>query len=90
MCVLKCATHSQAHNGEIDQLIDVSFCFVQNWGMEVKLKNLVLPCLNIKGFSMKTRQSSRTAKQWKDIEFLVEEFDFVQYVKNRYPDLEQD
>ncbi|XP_053471371.1 probable ATP-dependent RNA helicase DHX58 [Ictalurus furcatus] len=62
----------------------------QNWGMEVKLKNLVLPCLNIKGFSMKTRQSSRTAKQWKDIEFLVEEFDFVQYVKNRYPDLEQD
>ncbi|KAF4092896.1 hypothetical protein AMELA_G00027430 [Ameiurus melas] len=62
----------------------------QSWGMEVKLKNLVLPCLNIKGFSMKTCQSSRTAKQWKDVEFLVEEFDFVQYVKNRYPDLEQD
>lgn len=62
----------------------------QSWGMEVKLKNLVLPCLNIKGFSMKTHQSSRTAKQWKDVEFQVEEFDFVQYVKNRYPDLEQD
>ncbi|MCI4384914.1 hypothetical protein PGIGA_G00044280 [Pangasianodon gigas] len=62
----------------------------QEWGMEVKLKKVVLPCLKIKGFSMKTPQSSRTAKQWKDVEFQVEEFDFVQYVQKRYPDLELD
>lgn len=55
--------------------------------MEVKLKTEVLPCLKIKSFSMKSPQGRRTAKQWKDVEFLVEEFDFVQYVNRRYPDL---
>lgn len=58
--------------------------------MEVKLKKVVLPCLRIKGFSIKTPERSRTVKQWKDVEFLVEEFDFVEYVQNCCPDLELD
>ncbi|KAF7697889.1 probable ATP-dependent RNA helicase DHX58 [Silurus meridionalis] len=62
----------------------------QDWGMEVKFKKVVLPCLRIKGFSMKTPQSIRPGKKWKDIEFPVKEFDFVQYVKQRYPDLDLD
>lgn len=68
------------------------FCllFVQDWGMEVKLKNVVLPCLKIKGFSLKTPQGNCTAKQWKEVEFLVEEFDYIQYVRRRFPDLDLD
>lgn len=58
--------------------------------MEVKFKNLVLPCLSIKGFSMRSPQGNRTAKQWKDVEFAVEDFDFTQYVENRFGDLTQD
>lgn len=54
------------------------------------MKTEVLPCLKIKSFSMKSPQGSRTAKQWKDVEFQVEKFDFVQYAKRRYPDLNLD
>ncbi|KAM9457128.1 ATP-dependent RNA helicase DHX58 [Clarias gariepinus] len=62
----------------------------KDWGMEVKFKNLVLPCLSIKGFSMRSPQGNRTAKQWKDVEFAVEDFDFTQYVENRFGDLTRD
>ncbi|TSK28011.1 putative ATP-dependent RNA helicase DHX58 [Bagarius yarrelli] len=62
----------------------------KEWGMEVKLKNVVLPCLNIKGFVITTPQRSRPVKQWKEVEFQLEEFDLVQYVRKRYPDLLHD
>lgn len=71
-------------------MFSLPFCFVQAWGMEVKLKNVVLPCLRIDGFVMTTPQKSSPVKQWKKVEFKVEEFDFVQYVKKRYPDLLDD
>lgn len=64
------------------------FSLCQEWGMEVKLRKLVvLPCLKIKNFVMKTPQGTRTAKQWKEVQFPVEEFDFTEYVSNQFPDL---
>ncbi|XP_066498199.1 probable ATP-dependent RNA helicase DHX58 [Hoplias malabaricus] len=71
---------------EPGRIIRCATCSLE-WGFEVKLRKVVvLPCLKIKSFSMKTPDSSRTAKQWKDVEFAVEEFDFVEYVTNRFPD----
>ncbi|XP_026888819.1 probable ATP-dependent RNA helicase DHX58 [Electrophorus electricus] len=55
----------------------------QEWGMEVKIRSvLVLPCVKIKGFLLKTPNSKRTLEQWKDVEFPVEEFDFLQFVSD--------
>ncbi|KAI4905895.1 hypothetical protein NFI96_013270 [Prochilodus magdalenae] len=63
----------------------------QEWGMEVKLRRVVvLPCLKIKNFSMKSPRGNHTVKQWKEVEFLVEEFDFTEYVSNNFPDLDLD
>ncbi|XP_072549057.1 ATP-dependent RNA helicase DHX58 [Salminus brasiliensis] len=72
---------------EPGRVISCAACGLE-WGMEIKLRKVVvLPCLKIKKFSMKTPQGNRTVKQWKEVEFLVEEFDFVEYMSNRFPDL---
>lgn len=63
---------------------------VQAWGMEVKLKNVVLPCLRIEGFVIATPEGRGPVKQWKKVEFKVKEFDLVQYVKKHFPDLLDD
>ncbi|XP_051994856.1 ATP-dependent RNA helicase DHX58-like [Xyrauchen texanus] len=60
----------------------------KDWGMEIKFKKVaILPCLKIKSFSLNTPRGKFTHKQWKDIEFQVEEFDFIQYMTGRFPDL---
>lgn len=49
--------------------------------MEIKFKRVVvLPCINVKSFSIKTPQDTRSPKKWKDVPFPVEEFDFLKYV----------
>uniref|UniRef100_A0AAR2JU10 RNA helicase n=1 Tax=Pygocentrus nattereri TaxID=42514 RepID=A0AAR2JU10_PYGNA len=64
---------------EPGRVISCASCGLE-WGFEVKLRKVVvLPCLKIKGFSMKTPQANHTAKQWKEVEFAVEEFDFTEY-----------
>uniref|UniRef100_A0A8B9LG79 RNA helicase n=1 Tax=Astyanax mexicanus TaxID=7994 RepID=A0A8B9LG79_ASTMX len=56
----------------------------REWGMEIKLRKVVmLPCLKIKNFSMKTPEGNRVAKQWKEVEFPVEEFDFIKDIPNQ-------
>lgn len=53
---------------------------LQDWGYEIKLKQvIVVPCLKIKSFLLKTPKESRTVKQWKQVEFQVKEFDFTNY-----------
>ncbi|XP_051571534.1 probable ATP-dependent RNA helicase DHX58 [Myxocyprinus asiaticus] len=60
----------------------------KDWGMEIKFKKVaILPCLKIKSFSLNTPRGKFTHKQWKDAEFQVEEFDFIQYMTSRFPDL---
>nr|WLW15875.1 LGP2 [Spinibarbus sinensis] len=61
----------------------------KEWGMEIKFKRVViLPCLKIKSFSLKTPEGKSTPKQWKDVEFQVKEFDFIEDMSSRFPDLD--
>lgn len=60
----------------------------QDWGMEIRYRNVViLPCLKIKSFSLKTPEGKSTPKQWKDVEFQVKEFVFLEDMSSRFPDL---
>lgn len=61
----------------------------QEWGMEIKFKRVViLPCLKIKSFSLKTPEGKSTPKQWKEVEFQVKDFDFIEDMSSRFPDLD--
>uniref|UniRef100_A0A672M798 Probable ATP-dependent RNA helicase DHX58 n=2 Tax=Sinocyclocheilus grahami TaxID=75366 RepID=A0A672M798_SINGR len=63
----------------------------KDWGMEIRFRNVViLPCLKIKSFSLKTPGGKSTPKQWKDVEFQVKEFDFLEDMSSRFPDLDLD
>nr|AIX47137.1 LGP2 [Cyprinus carpio] len=60
----------------------------KDWGMEIRYRNVViLPRLKIKSFSLKTPEGKSTPKQWKDVEFQVKEFDFLEDMSSRFPDL---
>ncbi|XP_052400761.1 ATP-dependent RNA helicase DHX58 [Carassius gibelio] len=60
----------------------------KDWGMEMKFRRVViLPCLNIKSFSLKTPGGKSTPKQWKDVEFQVKELDFLEDLSSRFPNL---
>ncbi|XP_076121081.1 ATP-dependent RNA helicase DHX58 [Alosa pseudoharengus] len=57
----------------------------KDWGMEIKFKKVaVLPCIQIKSFSIKTPEDSdlKSYKKWKDVPFPVEEFNFTEYVSS--------
>uniref|UniRef100_A0A8C1HN98 RNA helicase n=1 Tax=Cyprinus carpio carpio TaxID=630221 RepID=A0A8C1HN98_CYPCA len=57
----------------------------KDWGMEIRYRNVViLPCLKIKSFSLKTPEGKSTPKQWKDVEFQVKEFDFLEDMKDTF------
>nr|ANY28498.1 LGP2 [Mylopharyngodon piceus] len=73
------------------RVINCSKCG-KDWGMEIKFKKVaILPCLNIKSFSLNTPGGKFTHKQWKDVEFQVTEFDFIDYMSSRLlPDLDLD
>uniref|UniRef100_A0A8C2HU09 RNA helicase n=1 Tax=Cyprinus carpio TaxID=7962 RepID=A0A8C2HU09_CYPCA len=63
----------------------------KEWGMEIKFKKVVtLPCLKIKSFSMKTPGGKSTPRQWKDVEFQVKEFDFLEDMSSHFHDLDLD
>lgn len=79
---------------EVHKNTDLLFLYLslsQDWGMEIKFKKVaILPCLNIKSFSLDTPGGKFTHKQWKDVEFQVTEFDFIDYMSSRFPDLDLD
>lgn len=57
--------------------------------MEIKFKKvLILPCLKIKSFSLKTPGGKSTPKQWKNVEFQVKDFDFIEHMSSRLSDLD--
>uniref|UniRef100_A0A671QUW8 RNA helicase n=1 Tax=Sinocyclocheilus anshuiensis TaxID=1608454 RepID=A0A671QUW8_9TELE len=63
----------------------------KEWGMEIKFRRVVIvPCLKIKSFSLKTPGGKTTPKQWKDVEFQVKEFDFLKDMSSRFPNLDLD
>lgn len=37
---------------------------------------------------MKTPEGKSTPKQWKDVEFQVKEFNFIEDMSSRFPDLD--
>uniref|UniRef100_A0A8C1VKQ6 RNA helicase n=1 Tax=Cyprinus carpio TaxID=7962 RepID=A0A8C1VKQ6_CYPCA len=75
---------------EPGQVISCKNCG-KEWGMEIKFKKVVtLPCLKIKSFSMKTPGGKSTPRQWKDVEFQVKEFDFLEDMSSHFHDLDLD
>nr|XP_021324793.1 probable ATP-dependent RNA helicase DHX58 isoform X2 [Danio rerio] len=61
----------------------------KDWGFEIKFKKVaILPCLKIKSFSFNTPKETKPYKKWKDVEFQVTEFDFIEYMSCRFPDLD--
>ncbi|XP_059410621.1 ATP-dependent RNA helicase DHX58-like [Carassius carassius] len=63
----------------------------KEWGMEIKFRRVViLPCLKIKSFSLKTPEGKSTPKKWKNVEFQVKEFDFLADMSTHFPDLDLD
>ncbi|KAM3863787.1 ATP-dependent RNA helicase DHX58 [Diretmus argenteus] len=63
----------------------------RQWGFEMKLKKIVLlPNLSIKNFALDTPDGRIMVKQWKDVKFAVDEFNFNDYGKDKFPDLFDD
>lgn len=53
--------------------------------MEIRFKKVaVLPCIQIKSFSIKTPDSNnlKSLKKWKEVPFPVEQFDFSEYASS--------
>lgn len=60
----------------------------QKWGFEMKYKEIaLLPNLAIKELALNTPGGRITVKQWKDVPFTVEDFNFEEYCKDNFPDL---
>ncbi|XP_039543155.1 probable ATP-dependent RNA helicase DHX58 isoform X2 [Pimephales promelas] len=73
---------------EPGRVISCSKCG-QEWGLEIKFKRVaILPCLKIKNFSLNTPHGKVPCKYWKNVEFQVPEFDFIEYMSSSYPDLD--
>ena len=59
--------------------------------MEIKYKEVaLLPNLAIKNFAMETPEGRVLGKKWKDIQFTVEDFNFIEYCETKHPDLLSD
>jgi hypothetical protein len=62
------------------------FCFflecmlLQQWGYQMKYKKSVLLAnVKIKSFALDTPDGRTTVKQWKNVPFVVEDFNFLKY-----------
>ncbi|KAK7167550.1 hypothetical protein R3I94_001822 [Phoxinus phoxinus] len=75
---------------EPGRVISCSNC-EKDWGLEIKFKMVaILPCLKIKNFFLKTPGGKVPGKNWKDVEFQVTDFDFIDYMSSGFPDLDLD
>lgn len=59
----------------------------QEWGMEMIYKSVTLPILSIKKFVVEMVNERKPYKQWKDVPFTIEEFDYIDYCQNNFPDV---
>lgn len=60
----------------------------QHWGHEMKYKKvLLLPRLVIKNFALETPEGRQTPKKWKNVNFIVEPFDFKEYCEDNFEHL---
>ncbi|XP_034076205.1 probable ATP-dependent RNA helicase DHX58 [Gymnodraco acuticeps] len=61
----------------------------KDWGYEMKYKgDALLPNLSIKNLALDTPNNGRlTLKKWKDIPFIVEDFNYEEYCNENHPDL---
>ncbi|XP_043910666.1 probable ATP-dependent RNA helicase DHX58 [Protopterus annectens] len=66
----------------------------QEWGMEMIYKSVTLPILSIKKFVVemlnKEKSEKKSYRQWKDVPFTIEEFDYVDYCQNNFPEVSFD
>lgn len=70
------------------RVIAFFFMHSQKWGFEIKYKEVaLLPNLAIKHFALETPDGRMTVKNWKDITFTVDDFNFEEYCREHFPDL---
>ncbi|XP_069607898.1 ATP-dependent RNA helicase DHX58 [Ranitomeya imitator] len=66
------------------------FCMAP-WGLIMIYRGLTnLPMLSIKNFVLKTPESSKTCKQWKNVPFPLEQFNYTEYYEDNHSDTEED
>ncbi|XP_066442551.1 ATP-dependent RNA helicase DHX58 [Eleutherodactylus coqui] len=66
------------------------FCRAQ-WGMIMMYQGATrLPILSVKHFVLQTPERSYTCKKWKDVPFLVEQFNYNEYYRNNFSDSEDE
>ncbi|KAM4033267.1 ATP-dependent RNA helicase DHX58 isoform 1-T2 [Anomaloglossus baeobatrachus] len=62
-----------------------------HWGMIMIYRSLTtLPILNIKSFVLQTPESRKTYKQWKDVPFPLEQFNYGAYYEDNLSDSEDE
>lgn len=60
----------------------------KDWGFEMKYKgHIILATLKISNFALQTPEGRMTVKKWKDAPFSVDDFNFINYCLEHYPDL---
>lgn len=89
-------SYSPGHN--VTQTLSLHCCLLcalrlpafdpQQWGHEMKYKKVLqLPRLVIKNFALDTPGGRQTPKKWKNVNFIVEPFDFEEYCQENFEHL---
>lgn len=61
-----------------------------HWGMIMIYRGVTLPAISIKHLVLQTPESRKTCKQWKDVPFLVEPFNYNRYNEDHLSDTEDE
>lgn len=61
-----------------------------HWGMIMIYRGVTLPTISIKHLVLQTPESRKTCKQWKDVPFLVEPFNYNRYNEDHLSDTEDE
>ncbi|XP_033911266.1 ATP-dependent RNA helicase DHX58-like [Acipenser ruthenus] len=59
----------------------------QEWGVEMIYKTITLPMLSIKNFVIETPSGTSSYKQWKGVNFRIDEFDYNDYCQSKFGNL---
>lgn len=60
----------------------------KDWGFEMKYKGAaLLATLKIDNFALLTPDGRMTVKKWKDVPFPVDDFDFIAYCEDHFPNI---
>lgn len=60
---------------------------IQEWGVEMIYKTITLPMLSIKNFVIETPSGTSSYKQWKGVDFQIDEFDYNDYCQSKFENL---